>query len=69
MSHRPTPPDRWYLVVRGSRVCFASSERCLAEAYFHGQESNTSVLLCAEMLLPTGGFEAVVAHNATATEG
>ena len=43
----------WYLVLRGRRLCFASPDRSLAEAYFHGQSTGSVVLVSAQLMLPT----------------
>jgi hypothetical protein len=49
-AHAPRKP--WYLVVRGRKVCFASPDRSLAEAYFHGQSTGSVVLMSAQLMLP-----------------
>ena len=56
---RHTARKPWYLVVRGRKVCFASPDRSLAEAYFHGQSSGSVVLVSAQLMLPSEAEPAV----------
>lgn len=43
---------RFYAVMTGDRVQYASRDRSLAEAYYHGQEPGTALLLSVRVVLP-----------------
>jgi len=45
---------RVYAVMTGDRVQYASRDRSLAEAYYHGQEPGTALLLSVRVVLPEG---------------
>ena len=43
---------RVYAVMTGDKVQYASRDRSLAEAYYHGQEPGTALLLSIRVVLP-----------------